>query len=108
MPEEIQNPQENPIQGWKDVMISLNMPLDVIVNFMNVLNQRLCAIENVVTVAGPEGKMISLTDLYAIQTAEAQKLAQQQQEQQNTPQFEEQTRVSPNGSIIGEGHIKEN
>lgn len=81
MPEEIQNPQENPIQGWKDVMISPDMPLNVIVNFMNVLNQRLCAIENVVTVAGPEGKMISLTDLYAIQTAEAQK-AQEEAAQQ--------------------------
>ena len=58
------------------------MPLDVIVNFLNVLNQRLCAIENVVTVAGPDGKMISLTDLYAIQTAEMQAQAAAEAETQ--------------------------
>lgn len=71
-------PEEKQVQGWKDVQITPNMPLDVMVNFLNVLNQRLCAIENVVTVAGPDGKMISLTDLYAIQTAEMQKQAEEQ------------------------------
>lgn len=70
--------EEKQVQGWKDVQITPNMPLDVMVNFLNVLNQRLCAIENVVTVAGPDGKMISLTDLYAIQTAEMQKQAEEQ------------------------------
>jgi len=77
MPEEMQE-----IQGWKDVQITPDMPLSVIVNFFNVLNQRLCAIENVVTVAGPEGKMISLTDLYALQTEEAKKAAKEQAKQQ--------------------------
>ncbi len=77
MPEEMQE-----IQGWKDVQITPDMPLSVIVNFFNVLNQRLCAIENVVTVAGPEGKMISLTDLYALQTEEAKKAAEEQAKQQ--------------------------
>lgn len=77
MPEEMQE-----IQGWKDVQISPDMPLSVIVNFFNVLNQRLCAIENVVTVAGPEGKMISLTDLYALQTEEAKKEAEEKAKQQ--------------------------
>lgn len=77
MPEEMQE-----IQGWKDVQITPDMPLSVIVNFFNVLNQRLCAIENVVTVAGPEGKMISLTDLYALQTEEAKKEAEEKAKQQ--------------------------
>ncbi len=77
MPEEMQE-----IQGWKDVQITPDMPLSVIINFFNVLNQRLCAIENVVTVAGPEGKMISLTDLYALQTEEAKKAAEEQAKQQ--------------------------
>ena len=79
MPEEMQE-----IQGWKDVQITPDMPLSVIVNFFNVLNQRLCAIENVVTVAGPEGKMISLTDLYALQTEEAKKSAEEQAKQQES------------------------
>lgn len=66
--------QENKMpNGWKDVTITVAMPLDVLVNFLNVLNQRLCTIENVVTVQGPEGKMISITDLYAIQSAEEMK-----------------------------------
>ena len=68
MPEE--NKPQGP-QGWKDVTITVAMPLDVLVNFLNVLNQRLCTLENIVTVQGPDGKMISLTDLYAIQ-AEAE------------------------------------
>lgn len=72
------------IQGWKDVQITPDMPLSVIVNFFNVLNQRLCAIENVVTVAGPEGKMISLTDLYALQTEEAKKTAEEQAKQKES------------------------
>jgi hypothetical protein len=42
---------------------------------MNVLNQRLVTIENIVTVQGPEGKMISLTDLYALQSEEEAKRA---------------------------------
>ena len=75
-------PEEKQVQGWKDVQITPNMPLDVIVNFLNVLNQRLCAIENVVTVASPDGKMISLTDLYAIQTAEMQAQAAAEAETQ--------------------------
>lgn len=79
MPEEMQE-----IQGWKDVQITPDMPLSVIINFFNVLNQRLCAIENVVTVAGPEGKMISLTDLYALQTEEAKKTAEEQAKQKES------------------------
>lgn len=82
MPEKEQM-QEKQINGWKDVQITENMPLNVIVNFMNVLNQRLCEIENVVTVAGPNGKMISLTDLYAIQAAEAQKQMAEKQAEEN-------------------------
>ena len=79
-------PEEKKITGWAEVNITPDMPLGLIVNFLNVLNQRLVTIENVVTVQGPEGKMISLTDLYAIQSEEeAKKLAemeaQQKQEQ---------------------------
>lgn len=73
--------EEKKIKGWADVQLNPAMPLDVLVNFLNVLNQRLCSIENVVTVAGPEGKMISLTDLYALQAEEAQKQAEAQAQQ---------------------------
>ena len=72
MPEE-KTPLEEPKQpqGWKDVQINENMPLSIIVNFLNVLNQRLCTVEDIVTTMY-NGKAISLTDLYAIQAKEEQ------------------------------------
>lgn len=74
-------PEEKKITGWAQVNITPDMPLGLIVNFCNVLNQRLVAIENVVTVPGPDGKMISLTDLYALQSEEEAKQAQAQENQ---------------------------
>lgn len=71
---------EKEIQGWKDVQLTPDVPLSALVNFLNILNQRLCAVENIVTVQGPDGKMISLTDLYAQQTKELQ------EQQQNAAQ----------------------
>lgn len=58
-------------QGWRDVQIIPDMPLSALVNFFNVLNQRLCAVEDLVTVQGPDGKPLNLTDLYALQATEA-------------------------------------
>lgn len=63
-------PEERQAQGWADVTITDQMPLNILVNFMNVLNQRLCTLENIVTTMH-NGKAISLTDLYALQAAEA-------------------------------------
>ena len=37
---------EKKVQGWKDVVITPDMPLTAIVQFLNVLNQRLCTIED--------------------------------------------------------------
>jgi len=65
------------IQGWKDVQITPDMPLNVLVNFMNVLNQRLVALEDNVQVPF-DNKMVSLTELYAIQ-AEAERKAMEEQ-----------------------------
>ena len=74
-------PEEKKITGWAQVNITPDMPLGLIVNFLNVLNQRLVTIENVVTVQGPDGKMMSLTDLYALQSEEEAKQAQAQENQ---------------------------
>lgn len=73
--------EEKKNQSWAEVQIHEGMPLNILIRFMNILNQRLCAIENVVTVSGPTGKMISLTDLYALQ-AEAEAQAQQTETKQ--------------------------
>lgn len=66
-------------QGWKDVQITPDMALSMIVGFMNVLNQRLATVENIVSVPTDDGKMVSLTDYYAEQAA-AEMAAQAAQE----------------------------
>ena len=71
-------PEEKKIQGWRDVQITPDMPLSVIVNFMNVLNQRLASIEDVTQVPY-ENRMVSLTELYAIQAEQERKQMEEQQ-----------------------------
>ena len=76
---ENQNLNNQP-QGWKDVVITPDMPLTALVQFFNVLNQRLCTIEDNLLVEMPNGEKLSITELYRIQAEEEQK-AQQEQEQ---------------------------
>ena len=57
---------EKKSQGWADVIITPDMPLSVLVNFMNVLNQRLVTIEDQ-TVIDFEGSTKTLTEIYRIQ-----------------------------------------
>ncbi len=71
-------PEEKKIQGWRDVQITPDMPLSVLVNFMNVLNQRLASIEDVTQVPY-ENRMVSLTELYAIQAEQERKAMEEQQ-----------------------------
>ena len=67
-------------QGWKDVAITPDMPLTALVQFFNVLNQRICAIEDSTFIEMPTGGKLSLTDLYRIQAE--QELKQQQEKAQ--------------------------
>lgn len=69
-----QTQEQKQPQGWKDVVITPDMPLAAIVQFLNVLNQRLCTIEDNLMVEMPTGEKISITQAYALQ-------AEQQQEQ---------------------------
>lgn len=56
---------ENGKQGaWNQVMISPDLPLIAIVDFLNVLNQRLANIENLIQVPDEHGDMHSITELY--------------------------------------------
>jgi hypothetical protein len=73
----MENTENKVPQGWRDVQIVPDMPLSALVNFLNVLNQRLCALEDIVTVPGEDGKAISLTDLYALQAEAAMKLQEE-------------------------------
>ena len=63
-------------QGWKDVVLTLDIPIGAALSFINALNQRIAAIEDVTKVPY-ESKMITLTELYAIQAQKAMEQAQQ-------------------------------
>lgn len=76
---ENQNQTPQVPQGWKDVNIVPDMPLTAMVQFLNILNQRLCSVEDNTFIKDDQGNMISLTKLYAIQ-AEEEMRAQQEPE----------------------------
>ena len=79
--ENVNNQEQEQTQGWKDVNINSNMSLDMLVNFLNILNQRLVTVENFVTIPDQNGKMISITDFYEQQAQQAQEAQAQEQVQ---------------------------
>ena len=68
-----QEQTEKKVQGWKDVVITPDMPLTAIVQFLNVLNQRLCTIEDNLSVEMQNGEKLSITEIYRIQAEEEEK-----------------------------------
>lgn len=64
-------------QGWRDVVITPDMPLAALVQFFNILNQRLCTIEDNTFVEMPTGEKLSITQIYALQAEEEQKAQEQ-------------------------------
>ena len=48
------------------------MPLTAIVQFLNVLNQRLCTIEDNLSVEMQNGEKLSITEIYRIQAEQAE------------------------------------
>ena len=67
-----QEQTEKQVQGWKDVVITPDMPLTAIVQFLNVLNQRLCTIEDNLSVEMQNGEKLSITEIYRIQAEQAE------------------------------------
>jgi hypothetical protein len=78
--EQTPNTNERQVQGWQDIQIVPDMPLNAIIHFLNILNQRLCGVESNVFIEDNEGNKISLTELYALQAEEEMKAAQQEPE----------------------------
>lgn len=74
--------QEQRVQGWKDVVITPDMPLAAMVQFFNILNQRLCTIEDNTLVEMPTGEKLSITQIYALQAQEEQKAQEEQNKEQ--------------------------
>ena len=62
---------ENYVPGWKDARITVEMPLHMIVDFLNILNNRLCFLEDSIRLTDTEGNTMSVTEFYAMQ-AQAQ------------------------------------
>ena len=79
--ENVNNQEQEQTQGWGEVQINSNMSLDMLVNFLNILNQRLVTVENFVTIPDQKGKMISITDFYQQQAQQAQEAQAQEQAQ---------------------------
>lgn len=63
--------------GWSTVNITPDMPLSMIIQFMNVLNQRLCFIEDNQKVQINEGQVVTITELMKMQEEEAKRAAAQ-------------------------------
>lgn len=57
------------------------MPLTAIVQFFNVLNQRLCTIEDNLKVEMPTGEQLSISEVYRIQAEQEQKAQEEQTEE---------------------------
>lgn len=70
------------VQTWKDVHISPELSASMLIDFFNILNQRMATLENIVTIPDNTGKMITVTELYARQ-AQAQAQAEAQKAQQS-------------------------
>ena len=77
------NQEQRQPQGWRDVTITPDMPLAAIVHFFNILNQRLCTVEDNTIVEMPTGEKLNITEIYRIQAEQELKQAQEQAQQEN-------------------------
>ena len=80
---------EKKVQGWKDVVITPDMPLTAIVQFLNVLNQRLCTIEDNLSVEMQNGEKLSITEIYRIQAEQAEQEKNKEDKEKNKENKEE-------------------
>ena len=62
---EEQNKQTN--QGWKDVQLTPDMSVSMLINFLNVLNQRLANLEDIIEITAEDGRKMTLTEYYNLQ-----------------------------------------
>ena len=62
---EEQNKQTS--QGWKDVQLTSDMSVSMLINFLNVLNQRLANLEDIIEITAEDGRKMTLTEYYNLQ-----------------------------------------
>lgn len=70
MAEEVKK-NENKVDdlSWRSIQITTDYPLNVIIQYINTINSRLCTVEDNITVPR-DNRMITLTDLYVEQAKE--------------------------------------
>ena len=54
-------------QGWKDVQLTPDMSVSMLINFLNVLNQRLANLEDIIEITAEDGRKMTLTEYYNLQ-----------------------------------------
>ena len=62
---EEQNKQTS--QGWKDVQLTPDMSVSMLINFLNVLNQRLAHLAAIIEITAEDGRKMTLTEYYNLQ-----------------------------------------
>ena len=76
MAEEVKK-NENKVDdlSWRSIQITTDYPLNVIIQYINTINSRLCTVEDNITVP-KDNRMVTLTDLY-IEQARAEREKEQ-------------------------------
>lgn len=91
-----ENKQQTPqFNGWKDVKIDANMPMQGLLEVLNIFNQRLILIEDQLTIKvgnGENSQIIPLSQYWAkIQEQEYQKMMEEYKKQMEAQQAQEQS-----------------
>lgn len=75
--------------SWRNAQISGDLPLNALVQFLNILNERLCTVEDATVVTVDEqGTQMSLTEVYIAQ-AQADMQAEQEERLQQESELRE-------------------
>lgn len=69
-------------EGWSTVNITADMPLSMIIQFINILNQRLCFIEDNQKVQINGDQIVTITELMKMQEEEAKRAAAQSSQEE--------------------------
>ena len=78
--------QEQKFDGWRSAQIDENLPIGGLVQFLNVLNQRLILIEDALTIQDGDNR-ITLSEYWIkIQKEEYQKMIEEIQKEQEESQ----------------------
>lgn len=75
--------------SWRNAQISGELPLNALIQFLNILNERLCTVEDATLVTVDEqGTQMSLTEVYIAQ-AQADMQAEQEERLQQESELRE-------------------